>query len=460
MTGFPLLRAYHPGAAFASRDGRTITVDAFSRDVAALAECLPDRGHAVNLCSDRYRFAVGFAAALCRGQINLLPPHGAPDLLEQLSLDYPDMYCLSDDAAPMRGVVAFRYPGTLDHTGDAPAIPVFAAEQPAAVLFTSGSTGRPRPHARSWGELVQSALAEGRRLDIAGLGRAASLGTVPHQHSYGLESLLMLAFQHGLILHAERLFFPADIRIHIAATPRPRMLVTTPVHLRILLAEAEPPPPVDLVLCATAPLTAQLAREAETKFAVTLLEIYGCSEAGQIAARRTALTEEWRCLDGITLRHDAAGTWASGVPIAAETLLPDVIELRDPTRFLLHGRIADMVNVAGKRTSLVHLNYHLNAIDGVEDGAFVLADEAETETVGRLAAFVVAPHRDAAFILIELRRRIDAAFLPRPICLVPALPRNALGKLPHDEVRRLIAAARNGEFPRKGEFPPKGEFLV
>jgi acyl-coenzyme A synthetase/AMP-(fatty) acid ligase len=123
-------------------------------------------------------------------------------------------------------------------------------------------------------------------------------------------------------------------------------------------------------------------------------------------------------------------------------LLPDVIEQRDDVRFLLHGRIADMVNVAGKRTSLVHLNYHLNAIEGVRDGAFIMPDETETDGVNRLAAFVVAPGRDADFIVTELRRRIDPAFLPRPVCLVPELPRNALGKLPRDEVQRLITYAR------------------
>jgi acyl-coenzyme A synthetase/AMP-(fatty) acid ligase len=154
------------------------------------------------------------------------------------------------------------------------------------------------------------------------------------------------------------------------------------------------------------------------------------------------LTEEWHCLEGISLRQDDLGTWASGPPIAVETVLPDVIELRDPTRFLLHGRIADMVNVAGKRTSLVHLNYHLNAIDGVRDGAFVMAGDAGQDAVTRLAAFVVAPGRSADFILAELRRRIDVAFLPRPICLVRTLPRNALGKLPNDEIQRLIADAR------------------
>ena len=149
-------------------------------------------------------------------------------------------------------------------------------------------------------------------------------------------------------------------------------------------------PPVDLLLSATAPLSASLAREAEVRFAAPLHEIYGCSEAGQIAVRRTAVTEEWRCLDGITLRQDAAGTWASGVPIAVETLLSDAIELHDPERFLLLGRIADLVNIAGKRASLAHLNHQLNAIEGVLDGVFVATDD-DGDAVSRLVAFAVAP---------------------------------------------------------------------
>jgi hypothetical protein len=74
--------------------------------------------------------------------------------------------------------------------------------------------------------------------------------------------------QHNLALHAKRLFYPADIRAQIAASPQPRMLVTTPVHLRVLLGEPETPPPVDLVLCATAPLAVQLASQAEARFAL------------------------------------------------------------------------------------------------------------------------------------------------------------------------------------------------
>ncbi len=439
MHELPLLAASRPGRLFARCADGPVTAQTFLNDVAALAARLPDAGQVVNLCRDRYRFAVGFAAALCRRQVNLLPPHDASDMFDQLRNDYPDVYCLADDA-PSAGRHVFLYPTGLSHATAQHETPRFAAAQPAAVLFTSGSTGRPQPHSRSWGDLVNSAQAAGRALGIASLPEASLLGTVPHQHSYGLESVLMLALQHGLVLHAARPFFPVDIVAALADAPRPRLLVTTPVHLRVLLAQPGDMPPVDLLLSATAPLSASLAREAEVRFAAPLHEIYGCSEAGQIAVRRTAATEEWRCLDGIALRQDEVGTWASGVPIAVETLLSDAIELHGSERFLLLGRIADLVNIAGKRASLAHLNHHLNAIDGVLDGAFVATDD-DGDTVSRLVAFAVAPGLSADSILAELRQRIDVAFLPRPLHLVDALPRNTLGKLPREEIVRLLAAS-------------------
>jgi acyl-coenzyme A synthetase/AMP-(fatty) acid ligase len=37
-----------------------------------------------------------------------------------------------------------------------------------------------------------------------------------------------------------------------------------------------------------------------------------------------------------------------------------------------------------------------------------------------------------------LRRRIDPAFLPRPLCFVESLPRNATSKLPRDALATLV----------------------
>jgi len=294
------------------------------------------------------------------------------------------------------------------------------------------------PHAKSWGALVRSTMAAGQSLGVAALGAASLVGTVPHQHSYGLESTVLLALQHGLAFQAERPFYAADIAAALERVPRPRLLVTTPIHLRLLLAEDGALPAVDLVLSATAPLALQTAAETEARFAAPLWEIYGCSETGQVAVRRTVAGEEWRCMTGITLRQDEHGTWAGGAPIETEALLNDVIELNGAGRFLLHGRTADLVNIAGKRTSLSHLNHHLNSIDGVRDGVFVMPEEAG-EGVTRLMAFFVAPSVAPEAILAALRQRIDAAFLPRPLSVVDALPRNAVGKLPREEILRLVA---------------------
>jgi acyl-coenzyme A synthetase/AMP-(fatty) acid ligase len=125
--------------------------------------------------------------------------------------------------------------------------------------------------------------------------------------------------------------------------------------------------------------------------------------------------------------------------------LADVIELRGRGRFLLHGRTADLVNIAGKRTSLAHLNYHLNSIEGVCDGAFVVPEQ-EGEAVTRLAAYVVAPGLTSEVLLSALRQRIDAAFLPRPLYFVEALPRNETGKLP----RRALDEFESGLTGRAG----------
>lgn len=437
MVAVPLISSYGAGAAFAYRDGSRIGVDQFLSDVSQLAAMLPGRRHILNLCADRYRFVVGFAAALLRRQISLLPPDQTPILIEQLTHRYPGVYCLTDAAVghPFLETVFYPAPGGVNAARQP--VPVIPAAQAAAIVFTSGSTGEPLPYQKTWGGLVNGALAGAHCLGFGAYPGMAILGTVPPQHMYGLESTVILVLQNGLALHAGRPFYPADVRAGLEALPQPRGLVTTPVHLRALLAETAHLPPVDFLLCATAPLSPQLAADAETRFAAPLYEIYGCTEAGQVAIRRTVETAEWRAFPELALRQDEQGTWVNGGHVEKEVLLNDVIELRDRHTFLLHGRTADLVNIAGKRTSFANLNYHLNSIEGVLDGVFVMPEE-EFGTVTRLTAFVVAPGLSSEAVMNALRQRIDAAFLPRPLCFVESLPRSATGKLPRQTLSQIV----------------------
>jgi acyl-coenzyme A synthetase/AMP-(fatty) acid ligase len=104
----------------------------------------------------------------------------------------------------------------------------------------------------------------------------------------------------------------------------------------------------------------------------------------------------------------------------------------------LHGRTADLINVAGKRSSFGYLNAQLNSIPGVIDGVFFLREESAGATgVARLGAVVVAPTLSISVLTEHLRSRIDPVFLPRPLILVERLPRNATGKLPQRELQHL-----------------------
>jgi acyl-coenzyme A synthetase/AMP-(fatty) acid ligase len=439
-TAYPLTRHRHPDELLAIGSGGPVSVATFLQAAAALARRLPATSHVVNLCADRYRFTVGLAAALLRRQITLLPASDNAATLSSLRDEFAGAVALYDRDAPAGGMPALAYPDKFDATIERIEMPLIPAGQAAVVLFTSGSTGRPAPHGKSWGSLVESALAAGRALEIGDLAHATMIATVPQQHSYGFESTVMLPLQYGLALHAARPFYPADIAAAIAAAPRPRVLVTSPVHLRALLGDLASLPALDLVISATAPLSRDLAIAAERAFATRLIEIYGCSEAGQLATRRTAQHDDWRCMDGIALRRRGDETFASGPTIAGEVALGDVIELAGGRQFRLHGRNGDLVNIAGRRTSLAYLNYHLNAIDGVEDGIFVMPDDSDDRTA-RLIALVVAPRLTAETIMAALRARIDPVFLPRPLRLLDALPRNAVGKITREAALR---AARGG----------------
>jgi acyl-coenzyme A synthetase/AMP-(fatty) acid ligase len=255
---------------------------------------------------------------------------------------------------------------------------------------------------------------------------------------YGFESTVLLALLSGNAFAAERPFYPADVRAAVAAVPRPRELITTPVHLRALLAEGIALPPTDLIVSATAPLSFDLAQQAEARFATRLLEIYGSTETGQIATRRTIESPRWRLWPDVRLIARDEQVFAHGGHVEQMTPMCDIIEITGDEDFLLHGRTADLVNVAGKRSSFGYLNAQLNAIPGVIDGAFFLRDEEPGGTgVARLAAVVVAPTLSVAALTEQLRRRVDPVFLPRPLLLVDRLPRNATGKLPLQELQSL-----------------------
>ena len=449
MATFPLITHARADQAIAWRDGAPVSADRFLADVARVRACLPAGRHMLNTCTDRYRFMVGLAAAMTAGKTSLLPSTRTAETVRQMLAFAPDAFCLADaDTAIGMPVCRFPAPG-VDEADDAYAaytVPQIDADFCVAHVFTSGSTGVPLPHPKRWGSLVRNVQAEARLCGMLDGRSHAVVGTVPPQHMYGFESTVLIVMQSANALVAGPTFYPTDICAAVRATPRPRTLVTTPVHLRTVLGAGLELPQADLLMSATAPLSAALAVEAEAGFGAPLLEIYGSTETGQIAIRQSASTQEWQLFPGLAFEQGRGDgvTWVAGGHVETPTPMGDVIEAREGGRFLLHGRMADLVNIAGKRNSLAYLNLQLNAVPGVLDGVFAMPDDAENEGEGvaRLAAYVVAPGLTPAALMAALRERMDPVFLPRPLVFVDALPRNATGKLTRQAMAALAGASR------------------
>ncbi|MEP6678950.1 MAG: AMP-binding protein [Betaproteobacteria bacterium] len=447
MPRHPLIAHRNPGDVVCYRRGAPVTASRFLADVERIAQQLPAGVHVLNACGDRYKFAVGLAATIVTEKMSLLPADLAPATVRRLTDLHPGLFCLTDRAAPLPGLPRVTYRDAAA-TGEPPlhaVIPDIDDDRPVAWLFTSGSTGEPVPHLKTWGALVRSVGIEARRLAIDTGERAVIVATVPPQHAFGLESSVLLPLQGGIAFSAARPFYPVDICAALAEVPRPRVLVSTPFHLRLLFDSGADLPALDLVVSATAPLPLALVRQVEARSGAPLLEIFGSTDTGQIASRRPSVSAEWHLFDGVELAPEGDLTWASGGHVGAPVVLNDVVELAGERRFRVLGRSSDLVNVAGKRSSVAFLTHQLTTIPGVLDGAYFMPEHDEAAGVTRLAAVVVAPDLTAPALMQALRARVDPTFLPRPLVYVDALPRNETGKMRRESLRRLIAA--RGDVP-------------
>jgi acyl-coenzyme A synthetase/AMP-(fatty) acid ligase len=247
-----------------------------------------------------------------------------------------------------------------------------------------------------------------------------------------MEFSVLLPLIAGMPVHAARPLFPADVARALDELPTPRVLVSTPVHLRALVESPQRFPRAALVVSATAPLDRELAQAVEAKLGGRLLEIFGSTETCAFASRRTAHEDLWKLHDDVRLEPTTQGTLVAAPWHPQPILLQDHVELSGAAEFRVRGRNADLIEVAGKRASLADLTRRLLELDGVQDAVVFQPGEDSVATIRRVAALVVAPGLTAAEIHEQLTASIDPAFMPRPLVMVEALPRNELGKLPRE----------------------------
>jgi acyl-coenzyme A synthetase/AMP-(fatty) acid ligase len=287
-------------------------------------------------------------------------------------------------------------------------------------------------------------------IERAGLspGRTAIVGTTPPQHMYGLEAAVFTGLAHGYCLHDAPIFYPADLESLVARAEvlgiRDLVLVSTPPHLRFLREILRQTPQVRCIISATAPLHRDIAVRLEADGDRQVFEIYGSTETGSLAWRRTVTSEMWTPLEGFRLTQDGDGWFADAPHLAAGAVLGDDIELCEDGRFRLLGRRGDMVRIAGKRQSLGALNAALSAMPRIRDGV-VIRETVDGED--RLRVLVVLDPSGAMdaralrqAVRAHMREHFDPVFVPRRIHIVDRLPRGGTGKISASDLAALVDA--------------------
>ena len=410
-------------------------------DAAALAGELAraDAGDWALYHADAYPFAVALLAVLGSGGRAWLPADATEGTAEKLAA-----HCDGWLGTAWTGGAAVPIERT---DGDAD-LPPLTGE---VVVFTSGSTGEPQPIVKHPDQLGRE--VEGLEQVWGGrLGDARVLGTVSHQHIYGLLFRVLWPLCAGRTSRSERFVESADL-LRAVAGGEPAAWVSSPAHLRRLPEDAAwraASGRLRAVFSSGGPLPADSAAACARLAGDWPIEVYGSSESGGIGWRTQADgNTAWQPLPGVRVRAGADGALELASPHLADTgwhRMSDAVEVEGDGRFRLGERLDRIVKVEGKRLSLTELEGALREHGWIADARALLL-RRRRESV----AAVAVPTADGATALAargrhaftrELRRGLASAFdpvtLPRLWRFVDALPADAQGKVADRDLAALF----------------------
>lgn len=413
------------------QQGASITGAQLLAHSARLARRLTDCSAVINLADNRLDFTLGFLAALQAGKTTILPANNKPASIQALLAEHPAAQVLVSSTKPWP--FAQHIIPALDGSQPAEASGEqgwLAADFPAVRVYTSGSTGAPKANDKSWRALVATAeKLYARFAHLGALSRGSYvMGTVPSQHMYGLEMLVMLPLVSPLISLVEGGLLPDELIASAQRAPQAVVLVSSPIHVSALAQQARAWHWCAGVISATAPLEHALAEQIEQQ-GIGVWEIYGCTEAGSMATRRTystgqAVATGWRFLPGLRPLQEQAQWLVEVDHLQARIPLQDQIELQPDGSFRLGQRTSDLIKIGGKRGSLAQITALIKQHPQVHD-AYVFVSEGKIPRLMALVCGQVSSGDLKQFVA----KHSDDVFVPRQIRFAANLPRNTNGKI-------------------------------
>jgi len=171
-------------------------------------------------CDDAANFLAGLLGAFAAGRDVLLPGHAAPFYLREIGAAADR---LISDMAGLDPQALRVSVGTASSDDDNDL--VVSDSQARIGFFTSGSTGEPKSCIKSMGQLSSEIAAH---MELWGGPKGPVVGTVSHQHIYGLLFRVLWPLTAGQPFLAERQELWETVDRHLA---NEGALISSPAHL-------------------------------------------------------------------------------------------------------------------------------------------------------------------------------------------------------------------------------------
>jgi acyl-CoA synthetase (AMP-forming)/AMP-acid ligase II/3-hydroxymyristoyl/3-hydroxydecanoyl-(acyl carrier protein) dehydratase len=422
---------------------------------------------ALLVCDQKRDFVVALLGSWLAGRQVALAPNGQIGLLKEWRQQHPDaaiigtyegLGCFSVGdlvASGRKNSTELEPPapaaslGTLSELSRIRAQLAAISEERDRVLvrvWTSGTTGQHQ----SFGKNVTHLLGEASmQVQSHGFSRGELVvSSVPAHHIYGLLFGVLVPLLGGGEIFATTPLLPQEI-LGALAHRSCASLIAVPAHLRAMtILPKGSLAAIRRVISSSAPLPTSTAATICEDLGANLIEIFGSTETGGIAWRKSwPIGQPWELFAPVQVAVDEAGRMVVDSPFSAFDAVPgarrcasaDRIELVDERHFRHVGRDDGVVKIAGKRTSMLEVENRILAIRGVIDAAVICmpTSGARGEV---LAAVVVAPGLTPTHLRRELLPFLDPVVIPRVFRFVDSLPRATTGKVRREDLLAIVEA--------------------
>ncbi len=331
----------------------------------------------------------------------------------------------------------------------------------AVIIYTSGTTGRPKGAMLSHGNLLHNVESCRIVLETVNLDRMAVL--LPLFHSYMITvGMFLPLLVGGTMVLVKSLNQPRQILQELCA----RQATILPAIPQLYRTLAGSPLPIKLpfriCISGSAPLPVQVLKDFEAKFGIPLIEGYGLSEASPVVAKnpihgvrkagsiglpvphvKMSIQDESGNLLGVNEIGEICvrggnvmlGYWNNPEETAKAIrngwLLTGDVGYRDADGYyFITDRKKDMLIVNGINVYPREIEEIIYQFPGVKEAAVIgVPDIRKGE---QPVAFVTAGDGqtiDEKALLQFVRGRLADYKVPKHVVFMPALPRNAAGKI-------------------------------